>query len=189
MERGPVVGYFTPFTDVLAYSSGQYHQSEGIPFKGFQLVKIVGWDSTNIGGVAGSWIIQNTWGEDWGDAGYGTFLMNPQSDLGKFAYVAYPEATVEVPPATDSAEEVILNDSEAEVEAASTDGEKTAAQDEAEDARIKKEAEEAAEKAAAEEAKRKAEEEAAQKKKEAEEQQAKADEEAKRRAEEAKKKA
>ena len=35
MENGPVLSYFVPLTDVLPYSSGSYHMTDGIPFKGF----------------------------------------------------------------------------------------------------------------------------------------------------------
>ena len=68
-KNGPVIGQLQPFTDFLAYKEGSYHKTpEAFKFSGQHLVKIVGWQSSISGGD--DWIIENTWGDTWGENGY-----------------------------------------------------------------------------------------------------------------------
>jgi cathepsin B len=72
-KNGPVVGQMQPFTDFLAYSDGSYHKSpESFKFQGQHIIKIVGWSKSMDGTT--EWIIENTWGEDWGENGYAKVL-------------------------------------------------------------------------------------------------------------------
>lgn len=62
-----------PYTDFLAYKEGTYHRTpEAFKFNGYHIVKIVGWSQSMDGSV--EWIIENTWGKDWGEKGYGKML-------------------------------------------------------------------------------------------------------------------
>lgn len=59
----------TIFTDFLTYKGGLYHRTEdAFKFNGIHIVKIVGWDKREDGQE--SWIVENVWGEDWGENGY-----------------------------------------------------------------------------------------------------------------------
>lgn len=63
----------TPNTDFLTYSNGVYQRThDGFQLKGYHIVKVIGW--TNIK-EADVWIIENTWGSDWGDNGFGQILV------------------------------------------------------------------------------------------------------------------
>jgi len=74
IKNGPVIGQMVPYTDFLAYSSGTYHRTqEAFKFNGYHLVKIVGWSkSDHQQGI--EWIIENSWGSDWGENGYAKML-------------------------------------------------------------------------------------------------------------------
>jgi len=56
------------YRDFLVYSGGIYEVQDGMSkFSSFQAVKVVGWgkeDDTEY------WIIQNSWGADWGVNGF-----------------------------------------------------------------------------------------------------------------------
>jgi len=73
--NGPAISVMPINIDMLSYKSGVYTKGEEVPkFSGFQSVKIVGWgvesgseDEPNKGNRY--WIVQNTWGEDWGTNG------------------------------------------------------------------------------------------------------------------------
>ena len=63
------MGQLTPNTDFLTYKEGVYQRTQdAFKFQGNHVVKIVGWelqpDETS------AWIVENTWGEDWGQGGY-----------------------------------------------------------------------------------------------------------------------
>jgi len=69
VKNGPVIGQMVPYTDFLAYSEGTYHRtSNSFKFNGNHIVKIVGYEK-NMDGTT-DWIIQNSFGEDWGMDGY-----------------------------------------------------------------------------------------------------------------------
>jgi len=72
-KNGPVIGQIQPYTDLLAYKEGSYHKTqEGFKFNGQHIVKIVGWTQSVEGGE--EWIIENSWGETWGEKGYARVL-------------------------------------------------------------------------------------------------------------------
>ncbi|PKN37549.1 MAG: hypothetical protein CVU62_07390 [Deltaproteobacteria bacterium HGW-Deltaproteobacteria-2] len=62
---GPVVALMSVYTDFYYYSTGVYEKSWG-SFEGYHAVLIVGYDD-----VEQCFIIKDSWGEDWGEAGYG----------------------------------------------------------------------------------------------------------------------
>lgn len=71
--NGPIIGQITPYTDLLAYKEGSYHKTQdSFKFNGQHIIKIVGWSQSIDGGD--EWIIENTWGETWGEKGYGKIL-------------------------------------------------------------------------------------------------------------------
>jgi len=52
-------------------------------------VKVVGWETGQDGSV--SWIIENTWGEDWGQGGYAHIMQNESMiDFYAIGFAAYP---------------------------------------------------------------------------------------------------
>lgn len=68
-KNGPLVVHMTPFTDFLTYKDGIYHRTEeAFKFNGQHLMKLIGWDKREDGSEF--WIVQNVWGEDWGEEGY-----------------------------------------------------------------------------------------------------------------------
>jgi len=80
IKNGPLVTQVTPFTDFLPYSEGAYHKGpDSFKFNGYHLVKVVGWSQAVDGST--EWIIENTWGSDWGEKGYGR-VLGGRSDVG-----------------------------------------------------------------------------------------------------------
>lgn len=68
------------YTDFLAYKEGQYHRTEdSFKFNGQHIVKIVGWEKNTDSQE--HWIIQNVWGEDWGENGYAQILTQDKSTM------------------------------------------------------------------------------------------------------------
>lgn len=92
LKNGPVVAVTQVHTDFLTYKSGIYTKGEDIPrFSGFYAIKIIGWgvedgkeNEPNKGNKY--WIIENSWGEDWGENGYARISMGQELMFDQYAY-------------------------------------------------------------------------------------------------------
>jgi cathepsin B len=92
LKNGPVVAASQVHVDFLPYKSGVYHKGDEVArFSGFSAVKIVGWGVEN--GTDGEpnkgnkyWVIQNSWGEDWGENGYARISMGQELMFDQYAY-------------------------------------------------------------------------------------------------------
>lgn len=92
LKNGPAIGYLPAYRDFLVYKSGIYAVPEGTSkFQGGHAVKIIGW-GTHEGEQY--WIIENSWGEDWGIKGYAHIAVG-QEDLFLDQYAFSPNPRVE----------------------------------------------------------------------------------------------
>lgn len=67
------------YRDFLIYKTGVYQVYPGNQkFSSGHAVKVIGWD---IRDGKNCWLIENSWGEDWGENGVGCILIN-QEELG-----------------------------------------------------------------------------------------------------------
>jgi cathepsin B len=91
-KNGPVVAVSQIHTDFLPYKSGIYTKGDEVArFSGFTTVKIIGWGvedgkdgETNKGNKY--WIVENSWGEDWGENGYARISMGQELMFDQYAY-------------------------------------------------------------------------------------------------------
>lgn len=100
MNHGPVVATMEVYTDFLTYAGGVYSKEDDVPkFSGMHSVKIVGWggDEAATDGKEGGkyWIIENSWGEDWGEKGYARIAMGKDFFFEKYAYSILSKKQVE----------------------------------------------------------------------------------------------
>ena len=92
LKNGPVISNMEVHTDFLTYKSGVYTKDEDAPkFSGSHAIKIVGWgeedgseEEPNKGNKY--WIIENSWGEDWGINGYAKISANQNLFFEQYAY-------------------------------------------------------------------------------------------------------
>jgi cathepsin B len=90
VKNGPVVAATHVHVDFLTYKSGVYTKGDDIPrFNGFQAVKIIGWgveteNEANKGNKY--WLVQNFWGEDWGEKGVAKISMGQELMFDQYAY-------------------------------------------------------------------------------------------------------
>ena len=88
--RGPVASSMTVWSDLTSYKSGIYKQSSGSR-QGGHAILLVGWGldsatSTNY------WIVQNSWGADWGESGYFRIdITDANSAIGDIGYYCVPD--------------------------------------------------------------------------------------------------
>lgn len=89
-KNGPVVSMIQPFRNFMIYDKGLFDISEHEnKLDGFQAVKIVGWEKDAEGRQY--WIVENFWGQTWGEEGTARVLMGSEdSFLDKFAVAVYP---------------------------------------------------------------------------------------------------
>jgi len=72
---GPVAALVQVTREFLIYKGGVYDESmSDYKLDGLQAVKIVGWDE-DVNGQE-YWVIENSWGSDWGENGYAKIRMN-----------------------------------------------------------------------------------------------------------------
>ena len=64
MSNGPVASQMVIYEDLLTYTNGVYHHTEGSIIGG-HAVLLVGWGVSEEG--TEYWEVQNSWGEDWGE--------------------------------------------------------------------------------------------------------------------------
>lgn len=62
---GPVTTSMDVYSDYFGYVDGVYEPLEGLPIVGGHAVPIIGWNDAHD-----SWYCKNSWGTDWGQAGY-----------------------------------------------------------------------------------------------------------------------
>ena len=72
---GPVVAGMAVYNDFFSYSSGVYQKTSGSSLAGYHCICVVGYDDSQQ-----CWIIKNSWGTGWGEAGFCRIKYN-QSDL------------------------------------------------------------------------------------------------------------
>ena len=92
MKNGPVISSMEVYTDFLTYKTGVYSKGEDVPkFSGYHTIKIVGWgvedgseDEPNKGNKY--WIIENSWGDDWGLNGYAKISEGQNLFFEQYAY-------------------------------------------------------------------------------------------------------
>lgn len=95
-KNGPVVAATQIHVDFLTYKSGIYTKGDEVArFNGFSAIKIIGW-----GEESGSesepnkgnkyWIVENTWGDDWGENGVVRISMGQELMFDQYAYAIKP---------------------------------------------------------------------------------------------------
>lgn len=65
LQRGPLVTTLQVYSDFIAYGGGVYKHTTG-EVMGGHAISIVGYDDNKQ-----AWIIRNSWGEEWGEKGFG----------------------------------------------------------------------------------------------------------------------
>lgn len=69
LQTGPVPCGFDVYDDFFDYTGGIYEYVTG-PYLGGHAVIIVGWEDPDAESPDGRWIVKNSWGDNWGEAGY-----------------------------------------------------------------------------------------------------------------------
>lgn len=92
VRNGSVFTAISVHTDFLTYKSGVYTKLDDVPkFSGLQAVKIVGWgvergDESEPNAGNKYWIVQNYWGEDWGENGFAKISTGQELMFDQYAY-------------------------------------------------------------------------------------------------------
>ncbi len=76
LHKGPLVTTLNVYSDFLTYSEGIYKHVTG-DYVGSHAVSLVGYDD-----LRRAWLIQNSWGTEWGEGGYGWISWDDISGLG-----------------------------------------------------------------------------------------------------------
>ncbi len=77
---GPVIATFYVYNDFFSYRSGVYSYTTG-SYVGAHAVLVVGYDDTNQ-----CFIVKNSWGSGWGEAGYFQIAYSEVSGTSRFGY-------------------------------------------------------------------------------------------------------
>ncbi|WP_168196400.1 C1 family peptidase [Bdellovibrio sp. NC01] len=74
--QGPVVTTLTVYADFMAYAGGVYKHTTG-EYMGGHAISIIGYDDAKQ-----AFIIRNSWGEEWGEKGFGYVAYDDESGVG-----------------------------------------------------------------------------------------------------------
>jgi cathepsin B len=91
-KHGPVVATMQIYSDFLTYSKGVYVKGDDVPrFSGMHAVKIIGWgtesgDENEPNSGNRYWLVENTWGDDWGEHGVAKVSFNQGFLFEQYAY-------------------------------------------------------------------------------------------------------
>jgi hypothetical protein len=69
---GSVLSSFTVFDNFMGYRGGIYASTDRTPTVGRHAIRLIGWGRNDDGKEY--WIVANSWGRRWGEAGYFRFL-------------------------------------------------------------------------------------------------------------------
>ena len=108
-KNGPVVSIMQVYSDFLNYKSGVYMKGDDVPrFSGYIAVKILGWgegDEADGETKQGYWIVQPSWGEDWGEKGIAKVAEKQQFLYEEYAFALHThEQLVEMQMAAQAAQ-------------------------------------------------------------------------------------
>lgn len=76
LQSGPVVTTLGVYSDFMAYAGGVYKHVTG-KYEGGHAISIIGYDDTKQ-----AFIIRNSWGEEWGEKGFGYVSYDDTSGVG-----------------------------------------------------------------------------------------------------------
>lgn len=77
LQSGPVMTTLTVYADFVSYAGGIYKHTTGSALGG-HAISIVGYDDNQK-----AFIIRNSWGEDWGEKGFGRVSYDDTSGVGR----------------------------------------------------------------------------------------------------------
>ncbi len=86
LQQGPVVTSLKVYKDFVAYSGGVYKHASG-PILGGHAISIVGYDDAKK-----AFIIRNSWGQDWGENGFGYVAYSDDSGVGNSTWLYHVPA-------------------------------------------------------------------------------------------------
>jgi len=76
LQKGPLMTSLSVYADFISYGGGVYKHTTG-EYLGGHAISIVGYDDSKQ-----AFIIRNSWGEDWGEKGFGHVAYNDASGVG-----------------------------------------------------------------------------------------------------------
>lgn len=76
LQRGPLMTSLSVYADFMSYAGGVYKHTTG-EYLGGHAISIIGYDDATQ-----SFIIRNSWGEDWGEGGFGHVAYSDSSGVG-----------------------------------------------------------------------------------------------------------
>lgn len=73
-KNGPVISVMPPYQNFILFDKGIFNFDKSRKLEGSIFVKIVGWDKGDKNNEF--WILESTWGKNWGDNGFAKVRMN-----------------------------------------------------------------------------------------------------------------
>lgn len=76
LQKGPLMTSLSVYADFMSYAGGVYKHTSG-EYLGGHAISIIGYDDATQ-----SFLIRNSWGEDWGERGFGRVAYSDASGVG-----------------------------------------------------------------------------------------------------------